>query len=304
MTGRIIIAGGSGFLGRALATDLAGRDNEIVILSRSTESALGPARGVVWDGRTLDGWTTEIDGADTVVNLAGRNINTRFTPTHRREILQSRVDATRVIARAIQQSPRPPRLLIQASAIGYYGGDGDGECDESTPPGDDFLARTCIQWEQALADVPTPFTRRVTLRIGFVLDREQGGLPVLARLGRWFLGGAAGSGRQGMSWIHIADLLGILRWCMNSEDLSGVLNATAPEPVSNAEFMRALRRALGRPWSPPAPSLMVRLGAYLMGTDASLALQGRRCLPRRLLEASYPFHFQTLQAAMRDLLCP
>jgi len=201
------------------------------------------------------------------------------------------------------QLKTPPRVWVQASATGYYGDTGDRLCGETAPNGQDPLAEICREWENTFLSAALPATRRVVLRIGFVLGREGGALPVLARLTKLFLGGSAGSGRQYISWIHLSDVVRMFAAAVASEGLAGTYNAVAPAPVTNAEFMRELRRALRRPWSPPAPALAVKLGARLMGTEGSLALISQRCSAQKLLAAGFQFQFPELSPALRHLLC-
>jgi len=194
-------------------------------------------------------------------------------------------------------------VWIQCSASGIYGNAGDRLCDESLPPGPGFLAEVCRHWEGAFAALELPGVRRVVLRIGVVLGRSGGAFPPLARLARRFLGGAAGSGRQYLSWIHRDDLIRIFVTALNSPEISGTYNAWAPVAVSNAEFMRTLRTAVGRPWSPPAPEFAVRLAArYLLHTEATLILHGQRCVPARLQAAGFAFKYGQLTPALADLV--
>jgi len=198
-------------------------------------------------------------------------------------------------------------VWVQASAVGYYGDTGDVACDENSPAGNDTLANVCRQWETAFTGVNLPATRKVTLRIGVVLGRDGGALPVLSKMTRWFLGGAAGSGRQYISWVHLVDLTAMFLAAATDEKMSGTFNAVAPNAVTNAEFMRELRRALHRPWSPPAPEFAVKLGARLMGSEGSLALVSQRCVPKRFLINEFQFRFATLAEALQELCqrdCP
>jgi hypothetical protein len=256
---------------------------------------------VNWDGKTAAGWTRELEGAAAVINLAGRSINCRFTEENRREILSSRVDSTRALVAAIGRAATPPPVFVQASGIGYYGASGERIVDETAPAGADFMAEVCQQWEAALQEFPIAATRKVILRIGIVLGRGEGALAVLERLTKAYLGGAAGRGRQFVSWIHIDDLVRMIATAMERDDLTGVFNATAPHPVTNAELMRELRRVLRRPWSPPVPAPLVRFGAWLMGTEGDLALQSFRVSPKRLLDAGYTFEYPHLRDALRNL---
>jgi uncharacterized protein (TIGR01777 family) len=190
---------------------------------------------------------------------------------------------------------------VQASAVGFYGDTKENLCDENSSVGNDPLAGICRQWENAFNSAAAPKTRRVALRIGFVLGRDGGALSVLARLTKLFLGGAAGNGRQFISWIHLADLVRMFVAAVEQENLVGTFNAVAPNPVTNAEFMRELRRALDRPWSPPAPVFAVKIGSRLMGSEASLALVSQRCTPEKFLAAGFEFRFSTLRAALENL---
>jgi uncharacterized protein (TIGR01777 family) len=202
----------------------------------------------------------------------------------------------------VAKCKQPPAVWVQCSATGYYGSTGLGLCDEDSPPGQDFLATVCHQWEEAFFALDLPQTRRVVLRLGVVLSREGGAYPALARLTRRFLGGTAGSGQQGFSWVHADDAVEAFLQAMQRDDLVGPYNLCAPEPATNAEFMRALRQSLGRPWAPPAPAFAVKLIARrLLNTDPQLVLNGRACVPTRLLLQEFPFQFHDLTSALRDL---
>jgi len=298
---RIVIAGGSGFIGCALAGEFLKRGCEVVVLTRSPRSRPDGVREAAWDGATGGDWIQWLDGAEAVINLAGKNINCPHTPENLRGITASRLNSVKAIGAALVQVAQPPRVWVQASATGFYGDTGDVACDEAAPAGSNSLAEICRQWEAAGAAAKMPAVRQVVLRIGFVLGRDGGALPVLSRLTKWFLGGAAGSGRQFLSWIHLADLVRIFVAAVESETWSGTFNAVAPGAVTNAEFMRALRRAQHRPWSPPAPEFAVRIGSRLMGSEAALALVSQRCVPKRLVAAGFEFQFPELAAALGDL---
>jgi len=298
---RIILAGGSGFIGMALARELIRRGHEVVVLTRSPRTRMDGVREDVWDGKNPGEWIKLLNGAEAVVNLTGKNINCPHTPENLRAITASRVDSVSALAAALSQVKTPPRVWVQASATGFYGDMQDRLCEENSPNGTDALSQICRDWENAFAGANLPQTRKVTLRIGFVLGRESGALPVLAKLTKLFLGGAVGSGRQYLSWIHLADLVQMFVAAIEQENLSGTFNAVAPNPVTNEEFMRELRRALHRPWSPPAPEFAVRLGARLMGSEPSLALVSQRCAPNRFLAAGFAFQFSQLAPALDDL---
>jgi uncharacterized protein (TIGR01777 family) len=298
---RIIIAGGSGFIGTALAKELIARGHEVVVLTRWTSEH---ADGIIeeeWDGRHLGEWIKFLDGASAVINLAGKNINCPHTPENLGAITDSRVHSVNAIAAAILHVKTPPSVWVQASAIGFYGDTRDHLCDENSPGGDDALAAVCKKWEGAFDSAKMPATRRVLLRIGFVLGREGGALPVLSKLTKFFLGGSAGDGKQFISWIHFADLTRMFAEAIERKELAGTFNAVAPAPVTNREFMRELRRTLHRPWSPPAPKFAVRLGAWLMDSEPSLALASQCCAPKNFLAAGFEFQFSKLDEALENL---
>jgi hypothetical protein len=299
---RIVIAGGSGFIGSALAREWAAAGQPVVVLTRSPRLRSDGVLELAWDGATVGPWSAQLDGAAAVINLAGRSINCPHTTENVREIAASRVNSVNALAAAITRVPTAPRVWVQASAVGFYGDTRAVVADENAPAGDDILAVVCRQWEDAFAGAAAGAARKVTLRIGMVLGRAGGALPELAGLTRCFLGGAAGSGRQYVSWIHLADLAAMFRAAAVDENLAGVFNAVAPRPVTNGELMRELRRVLHRPWSPSAPALAVRIGARLMGTEGSLALISQRCVPARFQAAGFPFRFAELRLALEDLL--
>ena len=295
---RIIIAGGSGFIGSALAKEFSRRGYAVVVLTRSPRERTDGAQEVFWDSRSGK-WMEHFEGAEAVINLTGKNVNCPHTPENVRRIISSRVASVNAVAAAIASTNVRPRVWVQASAIGFYGDTQDRLADESAPNGQDTLAQICREWEAAAAK--TPDTRQVTLRIGFVLGREGGALPVLTKLVKFFLGGAVGTGKQFISWIHLADLVQMFVVAVEDENLSGTFNAVAPNAVANGEFMRELRRALHRPWSPPAPEFAVKLGARLMGSEPSLALVSQRCEPKRFREAGFEFQYSNLSSALENL---
>jgi uncharacterized protein (TIGR01777 family) len=299
---RIVLAGGSGFLGRALAGELARAGYEVTVLTRKAVKSSTRVRQVVWDGRTQGEWARELEGAAAVVNLAGRSVDCRHTPKNRREIIESRVRSVEAVGRAIRACEAPPKVLVQAGSLAIYGDAGRRVCDEGAPAGRGFPVEVCLRWERAFNSLDLPATRKVLLRVGFVLGRDGGALPRLARLARLYLGGTIGEGRQYISWLHVRDFCRLVLWSVEREEAVGVFNATGPSPVTNAEFMCELRCALKRPWSPRVPAWLVRLGSFLMRTEADLALTGRRCIPDRLVERNFKFIYTNLEGALADLL--
>lgn len=304
--GRVVLAGGSGFLGRALAEEFVREGYEVVVLTRTpSKRSRANVREVAWDGKNVcASWARELEGAAAVVNLTGRSVDCRHTAANRREIIDSRVNSVEAVGRAIHACAEPPRVLIQAGSLAIYGDAGTRVCDEHAPAGKGFPVDVCFRWERAFNSLELRHTRKVLLRIGFVLGRDGGALPTLARLARFYLGGAAGNGRQYISWLHARDFCRLVLWCVERADAAGVFNATGPAPVTNAEFMCELRCALKRPWSPSTPAWLVRLGAFLLRTEADLALTGRRCIPDRLVEMNFKFVYTNLEGALADLLQP
>lgn len=300
-THRIVIAGGSGFLGRAITPDLLKAGYQVAILTRGPDRQSNGVPFVHWDGKTLAPWAQLLDGATAVINLAGRSVNCRYSAANRREIVESRVDSVRVIGQAIERCAIPPKAWVQSASAAIYGDAGERLCDDQTPPGTGFSPDTCVTWETTFHQTPSPGTRRVLLRIGFALGTDGGALGTLAKLARCFLGGRVGSGRQWMSWLHAKDLSRIVLWSIQRDDIEGLFLVAGPNPVRNAEFMRELRRAVHRPWSPPVPPWAVRFGSRLLGTESELALWGRRCAPTRLIQKGFEFEFPELRSALRDL---
>ncbi len=300
--GHVVIAGGSGFLGRGLIGELTDRYDRIVVLTRGSDRQDGPVRYVHWDARDVGEWATHLDGAAAVINLVGRSVDCRKTPENKRIILESRVDSVRALAGAWRQCANPPRVWVQSATAHIYGDTTDEVLDESSPIGEGFAPQVGTAWEAALSDEALPGCRKVLLRISFVLGRNGGPLRTLTKLARLFLGGTVGSGKQYISWIHVADLNAIILRALNDDSMQGVYVVTAPNPVTNREFMKALRSAVGRPWSPPAPGMGVRVAAWLMRSDPELALLGRRCVPTRLMNEGFTFRFPHVGDAVNDLL--
>jgi uncharacterized protein len=292
----IVIAGGSGFLGSALVNGWRADGHRVLVLTRH------PRRTdeIGWTpGSDDNGWTAALDGAEAVVNLAGEGIaDKRWTADRKAAILDSRIRATRAIVAGIKGRPTPPRVLISASAIGIYGSDrGDEPLTEDSPTGDDFLADVCRRWEAEAAPA-SAFTRLVLLRTGVVLAKQGGALPQMALPFRLFAGGKVGSGRQYISWIHLADWLAMVRQAVADAGMSGPLNLTAPSPVTNAAFSDALGRALHRPAFTAAPAFALRLA---LGEMAGLLLGGQRVLPARAQDHGFEFRFPTVDVALQNI---
>lgn len=299
--GRVVIAGGTGFLGQNLARTLAARGYEVAVLGR-TRPADAVGAFVRWDGRTVGDWARELDGAAALVNLAGRSVDCIKTPERQDEILRSRVESTAALGRALRQAAAPPAVWVQMSTAHIYGDPAEQVCDERSAFGVGLAPTVGRAWEQAHADGLVDGMRSVVLRTSFVLGRSGGALPRLAKLARMLLGGRIGHGRQGISWIHERDMDALFVRSIEHAQMRGAYVATAPNPVSNAEFMRALRGAMRVPIGLPAARWMVRIGApLLMRTDAELAILGRYCASHRLADEGFAFTFPEVRGALADL---
>lgn len=297
---RVLITGGTGLIGGHLARDLAAGGYEVVVLSRDPSPSLPPGvRAVAWDGRTAAGWGHLVGGA-AIVHLAGENIGAgRWTAARKQRIYDSRVRSGEAVLAAVEQAAEKPRVLLQASAVGYYGDAGDRELTEDSPLGSGFLAEVCRDWEAVTADVESLGVRRSVLRSGVVLAREGGALPKMALPFRFFAGGPVGNGRQWLPWIHVEDEVRAIRFLLGHETASGPFNLTAPQPVTARDFARALGRVLSRPAFLPAPAAALRLA---LGEMASALLASQRAVPGRLSELGFSFRFPAAEAALRDLL--
>ncbi len=301
---RIMIAGGTGLIGSALANSLVGSGCEVTVLTRSPERhqpfASEGVRLQEWDGESAEGWGHLVSQADAIVNLAGAGIaDGRWTTSRKEQIRESRVRAGQALVTAIRDADTVPNVLIQSSAVGYYGPADDRILDEQASPGTDFLARVCVDWESSTEAVASMGVRRVVIRTGVVLSAEGGALPRMTLPFRLFAGGPLGSGKQYFPWIHIADEVAAIRFLLEREQASGPFNLAAPNPPSNREFVRDLGRVMGRPSLMPTPSFALRL---LFGEMSTVLLDGQRAVPSRLQEAGYEFIFPEPVAALRDLL--
>lgn len=301
---KVLLPGGTGYLGRVLTRHFSGRGGEVVVLTRGFQPAPPGARAVRWDGRTVGAWAAELEDCDLVVNLCGRSVNCRYTPENRREILASRLDSTRALGEAISACRRPPPLWINSSSATIYRHAEDREMTEAGGEiGSGFSVEVCQNWEMELFKTLAPHTRKIALRSAMVLGRDPGSVfAVLSRLVRLGLGGKMGSGRQYVSWLHEADFCGIVDWLVEHENLAGPINVCAPEPVPNRKLMRTLRRGWGVPAGLPATRLMLEAGAWFLGTETELILKSRRVVPGRLLASGYAFRFLGIEAAIRDLV--
>lgn len=296
---KVLIAGGSGFLGRAITRSLLGDNHQVYVLTRDVRSTF-PAgvQAIRWDGKTTSGWGDLVNEMDIVIHLAGKTLASwPWTANMKRAFLESRIKPGLALASAIEKATRRPHVFFQQSGINYYGL-GGSLADESTPPADDFLAQLSVQWEDATKSVEALGIRRVVTRSAVVLARGKGLLPLMALPVRLFVGGPLGSGDQAMPWIHIEDWVGAVRFLIESDKASGVYNLISPVPTSNAEFTRALSKVLHRPYWFPTPAFLLRI---LLGEMSILVLEGRFSQPKRLVEAGYRFQFPGPSEAFVDL---
>lgn len=306
----IILAGGTGQIGQILAREL-GASHHLKILTRGQPRKVGNLEYIHWDAATLGEWAAYLDGAEAVINLAGRSVNCRYTAQNRREILESRVDSTKVLAEAIAICPNPPATWLQSSTATIYAHRFDaanneatgilGGTESSAPDTWRFSIQVAKAWEAALEHTPTPQTRKVLLRSAMVMSADKGGVfDVLSGLARVGLGGTMGSGKQYVSWIHANDFVRAILFLLES-DLSGAVNLASPNPLPNAEFMQGLRHAIGVPFGLPSTDWMLEIGAWLRQTETELVLKSRRVVPKRLLEAGFGFLYPNWQEAVQDL---
>jgi uncharacterized protein (TIGR01777 family) len=303
---KIVIAGGTGFLGRALVKHLAARGHDVVVLSRAPLPAQLPGRQVGWnpDGNLPStgasehlGWPQEIDGAGAIINLAGAGIADKRWSSARKDLLrQSRVRSTRSLVAAVRAATARPTVFIQGSAVGFYGTAADQVFDESFPPGADLLGDTCMAWEAEAHAVSPLGPRLVIMRSGVVLAKDGGALPPMMRPFKFFVGGPVATGRQYLSWIHRDDWLAFVAWALDTSSAGGVYNVTSPAPVTNEEFSKAIGRALRRPCWLRVPAFALRVLFGEMAND--MLIRGQRVVPKRALDAGFQFSYPAVDAAM------
>jgi uncharacterized protein (TIGR01777 family) len=304
---RVIVTGGTGLIGRPLCAGLAADGHEVIVLTRNAGGAVsGAARLpaevqlVGWDAQGAKGWAHHADGAGAIVNLAGEGLaDGRWSEERKQRIYTSRVNAGKAVMEAINAASTKPKVLVQASAVGYYGGRGDEIVTESTSPGGDFLAQVCFDWEASTAGAERLGVRRPVIRTGIVLSKEGGAWPKIVLPFKFFAGGPMGSGRQYWPWIHINDQVRAIRFLLEHSDANGPFNVTAPEPLANKEFAKLLGKVMGRPSVLPAPSPALKTA---LGEMSTVLLDGQRAVPKRLQELGFTFTYPTAEAAFKTLV--
>lgn len=296
---RVAIAGGTGFIGSALTDRLLNRNDEVFIISRSKALEQAKRSGIThltWD--ELEAAPALLEGVDAIINLAGESINQRWSAAAKHRVLDSRITAAARITKLMKSLEQKPHLVINASGISAYGISANEIFDESSPMKvTDFLSEVVRDWEQAADGIPVE--RLVKLRVGLVLDKKEGAFPLMAMPYRLFGGGKIGSGKQGISWIHLEDMIRLILFILDNEDISGPVNGSSPDPVNNDEFGRAIGKAMGRPHWFPVPAFLMRT---LFGEMSTLLLDGQRALPRKALDHGFIFRFPTVDSAMNDLV--
>jgi uncharacterized protein (TIGR01777 family) len=301
---KVVITGGTGFIGKALACELSGTGHQVVALSRNAEKGrrlLGDAAVVAqWDGKSATGWAEHADAAGAIMNLAGESISPgRWTRSKRARILQSRLDAGHAVVEAVAEAEQKPRVVIQSSGIGYYGSRSD-EVDESSAAGSGFLPQVAREWEASTQKVKEMGVRQIVIRTGAVLGNNGGALPRLLTPFRLFVGGPLGSGKQYFPWIHLHDEVRAIRFLAESEELEGPFNLVAPESLTMRDFCAILGKVIKRPSWLRVPDFALKLAFGQMAEE--VLLSGQRALPRRLMEAGYEFAYPGLEPALRDIL--
>ena len=310
---KIVIAGGSGHVGAVLRRGLSTPGREIVVLSRDPKPLPGATRVVAWDGENPGEWTGEIDGADAVINLAGRSVDCRYHARNLAEMMESRLHSTTAIGRAVAAARTPPGVWLQAGTATIYAHGFDDANDEidgvlgGAEPGAPAKWRASIAiaraWEEAAFRIPTPDTRKVVMRSAMTMSPDRGSVfDVLSRLVRFGLGGTLGKGHQYVSWIHERDFTRAIEWLIEHNDLSGPVNLCSPHPVPNRQFMAELRSAWGRRIGLPTPVPLLEIGSWFLRTESELVLKSRRVVPQRLLGSGFSFEHPTWRAAAADLV--
>lgn len=303
MAHKIIIAGGTGFLGHSLIRYLQQKEDiSIIVLTRSKAYVKDNVSFIQWDGATVGKWADQLENSTAVINLAGKSVNCRYTQSNKNSIISSRINATLTIGKASQQCINPPKVWINAGSAAIFGDGRDEIKDELSQPGNGFSAEVCKLWEQAFNSVHTPYTRKVFFRIGLVFQKNTGLLLPFTRLVNAGLGGKIGSGKQYISWIHEDDFVRVIWAALTDENYKGLIHCTSPYPITNSHFMNSIKNVLAKKIALPNPTLLVKIGALLIGTEAELVITGRRVIPGWLQKEKFNFQYPHIEAALTNLL--
>ena len=299
---KIIIAGGSGFLGKVLSSHFVKKGYQVVVLTRQHQLDTEKVRYEKWDGRSLGPWARQLEGADALINLTGKSVDCRYTEPNKQLIYDSRIDATNVLGQAIERLSAPPPIWINASSATIYRHSLEKAMDEASGElGKGFSVDVCKKWERTFFESKTEI-RKVALRIAIVLGKEDGALKPLKDLARIGMGGKQGNGNQFFSWIHEEDFCNVVDFVIHDESLEGVLNVAAPAPITNKSIMKAIRRSIGVPFGFPLPKWILEIGALLIKTETELILKSRRVVPKRLLDLGFTFRYPEVHLALQDLI--
>lgn len=300
---KLIISGGSGFLGSLITDYFKDKFEEIVLLSRKRNQPKNKCRTVVWDAKTFSGWEKEFENADVVINVAGRSVDCRYTKRNKLLIMNSRVDSTRIIGKAIEQCKTPPSVWLNSSTATIYRHSLETKMTEDQGEiGTGFSVNVAKAWEQAFFSSRTPQTRKVSLRTAIVLGKEGGALQPIKKITQLGLGGKQGSGKQKFSWIHQDDFVRSIDFLIQHTEFKGVYNIVAPEPSTNEELMYFMRDVLQVPFGIPSPKPILEVGAFLIRTETELLLKSRNVVPQRLTQGGFSFKYPDLKAALTELL--
>ncbi|WP_422358866.1 TIGR01777 family oxidoreductase [Reichenbachiella sp.] len=300
---KVVLAGGTGFLGKLLRDHFVDKDYQVVILSRQAYTSKLNITYVPWDGETLSEWKNELEGADALINLCGKSVDCRYTESNKKLIYDTRLNSTQVLGKAVGLCKTPPKVWINSSSATIYRHAEDRDMGEETGEiGTGFSVDVCKKWENAFFDCTSPGTRKVALRIAIVIGKNGGALQPLKSLTKIGFGGRQGSGNQYFSWIHEVDFINAVNFVLDNKELSGVCNVSSPNPVRNTQFMSSLRKALKVPFGIPMPKWMLEMGALIIRTETELILKSRRVVPKKLIESGYRFHYGNLENALIDLV--
>ncbi|MFL5754543.1 MAG: TIGR01777 family oxidoreductase [Bacteroidia bacterium] len=300
---KLIIAAGTGFLGKALINYYKNSVDELIILTRSKHEDQGNVKYLVWDAHSVGTWASALNGADVLINLAGKSVDCRYNEKNRKEILASRIESTRVLAEAIKLTALPPPVWINSASATIYIHSESRPMDEFTgETGNDFSMTICKEWERTFFEGEMPDTRRIALRIGLVLGNNGGVFTKLKQLIKMGLGGTIGNGKQMVNWVYEKDFLRMVDWAIRNRNCKGAYNCVSPKPLPNKEFMRTLRKKLNVTVAFPTPAPLLSVGAFFIGTEPELVLKSRFVIPKKATDEGFVFEYAELNTALDDML--
>jgi len=297
---KIILAGGSGFIGQILAGHFTGKGDEVIVLTRNSNSTTGNVKYVHWDGQTMGAWVNELEGSDVLINLTGKSVNCRYNEKNKKEIFSSRLNAANVLGKALNALSSLPPLWINAASATIYRHAEDRPQDEYTGElGTGFSVDVCKQWEATFFEQDVPGVRKIGLRIAIVLGKNGGAMPYFFNLAKFGMGGRQGNGRQYFSWVHENDFTAIIDFFIAHKELEGIFNVSSPNPIKNSEFMATVRKSVKVPFGLPATKWMLEIGVWALRTETELILKSRWVIPTKLIQAGYKFKVENIERAVR-----